>query len=147
MILKKTDIKKILRIIALAISFLLPLSCNNSVDPVLPYVPVISPGEYGLYASVAGESPRTAIPSWPASPEYYVEYSKLSDWDDASKHIIKTPASDSAAFTLDGNGAVTNFYLPLSSDTWVVESGVKNGAVKQLTATKTGRRPVNMRIK
>lgn len=137
MILKKTDIKKILRIIALAISFLLPLSCNNSVDPVLPYVPVISPGEYGLYASVAGESPRTAIPSWPASPEYYVEYSKLSDWDDASKHIIKTPASDSAAFTLDGNGAVTNFYLPLSSDTWVVESGVKNGAVKQLTATKT----------
>ena len=137
MILNITNIKKSLRIIALAAALVLPLSCFNAVESTVPFVPVINPGEYGLNATVISDSSRTAIPTWPSSPEYYVEYSKQSDWNDTSKHIIKTPATDAATFTLDGSGAVTNFYLPLGNDTWVVETGIKNGAVKQLLATKT----------
>lgn len=137
MILTISKIKKSLKSIALAATLLLPLSCFNNVEPAVPYLPLVVPGEYGIYATLAGESPRTAIPTWPASPEYYVEYSRLSDWNDVTKHIIKTPASDPSIFNVDAGGNVKNFYLPLSNDTWVVEAGVKNGGVKQLTAKKT----------
>lgn len=137
MILNIANIKKSLRIIALAATLVLPLSCFNAVDGGVPFIPVVNPGEYGLNATVKSDASRTAIPAWPASPEYYVEYSKQSDWNDASKHTIKTPATDSSAFTLNGSGVVTNFYIPLASGTWVVETGVKNGTVKQLSAVKT----------
>lgn len=137
MILTISKIKKSLKSIALAATLLLPLSCFNNVEPAVPFLPPVFPGEYGIYATLAGESPRTAIPTWPASPEYYVEYSTLSDWNDVTKHIIKTPASDPSIFNVDAGGNVRNFYLPLSNDTWVVEAGVKNGGVKQLTAKKT----------
>lgn len=137
MILTISKIKKSLKSIALAAALVLPLSCFNNVESVTPILPPVFPGEYGIYATLAGETPRTAIPTWPASPEYYVEYSTLSDWDDVTKHIVITPASDPTAFMVDGSGAVKNFYLPLSNDTWTVEAGVKNGGIKQLTATKT----------
>lgn len=137
MILTISKIKKSLKSIALAATLLLPLSCFNNVEPAVPYLPPVFPGEYGIYATLAGESPRTAIPTWPSTPEYYVEYSTLSDWNDVTKHIIKTPASDPSIFNVDAGGNVRNFYLPLSNDTWVVEAGVKNGGIKQLTATKT----------
>lgn len=137
MILTISKIKKSLKSIALAATLLLPLSCFNNVEPAVPYLPPVFPGEYGIYATLAGESPRTAIPTWPSTPEYYVEYSRLSDWNDVTKHIIKTPASDPSIFNVDAGGNVRNFYLPLSNDTWVVEAGVKNGGIKQLTATKT----------
>lgn len=137
MILTISKIKKSLKSIALAAALVLPLSCFNNVESVTPILPPVFPGEYGIYATLVGETPRTAIPTWPASPEYYVEYSTLSDWDDVTKHIVITPASDPTAFMVDGSGAVKNFYLPLSNDTWTVEAGVKNGGIKQLTATKT----------
>ncbi len=137
MILTISKIKKSLKSIALAATLLLPLSCFNNVEPAVPYLPLVVPGEYGIYATLTGESPRTAIPTWPASPEYYVEYSRLSDWNDVTKHIIKTPASDPSIFNVDAGGNVRNFYLPLSNDTWVVEASIKNGATKQLTAKKT----------
>lgn len=137
MILTISNIKKSLKSIALAAALVLPLSCFNNVESVTPILPPVFPGEYGIYATLVGETPRTAIPTWPSSPEYYVEYSTLSDWDDVTKHIVITPASDPTAFMVDGSGAVKNFYLPLSNDTWTVEAGVKNGGVKQLTAKKT----------
>lgn len=137
MILTISKIKKSLKSIALAAALVLPLSCFNNVESVTPILPPVFPGEYGIYATLVGETPRTAIPTWPSSPEYYVEYSTLSDWDDVTKHIVITPASDPTAFMVDGSGAVKNFYLPLSNDTWTVEAGVKNGGVKQLTAKKT----------
>ena len=137
MILTISKIKKSLKSIALAAALVLPLSCFNNVESVTPILPPVFPGEYGIYATLVGETPRTAIPTWPSSPEYYVEYSRLSDWDDVTKHIVITPASDPTAFMVDGSGAVKNFYLPLSNDTWTVEAGVKNGGVKQLTAKKT----------
>ncbi|MCR4947947.1 MAG: hypothetical protein K6A15_02215 [Treponema sp.] len=137
MILTISNIKKSLKTIALAAALVLPLSCFNNVESVTPILPPVFPGEYGIYATLVGETPRTAIPTWPSTPEYYVEYSTLSDWDDVTKHIVITPASDPTAFMVDGSGAVKNFYLPLSNDSWVVEAGVKNGGVKQLTAKKT----------
>ena len=150
MILTISNIKKSLKTIAFAAMFLLPLSCVNNLDvndsPQEETKPAVKADEAGgdgaslnycLYATVQGESARTALPSFPPSPVYYVEYSKLSDWGDSSKHVTKTPSSAPAAFTVNGSGAVTNFYLPLSSGTWVVEAGIKNGDQKLLTDRKT----------
>ncbi len=137
MIFTISNIKKSLKSVALAAALVLPLSCFNNVEPAVPFLPLVVPGEYGIYATLTGESPRTAIPAWPSTPEYYVEYSTLCDWNDVTKHIVIPPASATTAFMEDGSRAVKNFYLPLSNDTWVVEAGIKNGATKQLTAIKT----------
>ena len=112
MILTISNIKKSLKTIAFAAMFLLPLSCVNNLDvndsPQEETKPAVKADEaagdgaslnYCLYATVQGESARTALPSFPGSPVYYVEYSKLSDWGDSSKHIIKTPSSAPAATT------------------------------------------------
>lgn len=145
MILTISKIKKSLKSIALLATLILPLSCVNNLDvneqPQEESKPVVKTEDgtivsYGLFGTIKGDSARTALPTFPSSPEYYVEYSRQSEWSDSSKHIIKTPAANPTNFTVNGSGAVTNFYLPLSNDVWVIEAGIKNGGVKQLTAKK-----------
>ena len=137
---------KILKELVLATMIILFASCTNNIDESFQEkeksyyslsgnIKIDSVFARNYNSDYSNVSSRTAMPKWPNSPVYYVEYAKEEDWADESKHITKTP-SDTGVFTTN-ESKITGFYIPLVKGTWVVEVGVKDGENVQLKDKKT----------
>ena len=132
MIFNKLKHHKILKHLFFSVIVILLASCTNILSDSPQEQGELSYRLCGIIKSDFELSSRMAMPMFPSSPVYYVEYSKEADWTDESKHIIKT-SSDTGVFSNDRK----SFNIPLEKGTWVVEVGVKNGTVKQLKDKKT----------
>ena len=120
MIFNKLKHHKILKHLFFSVIVILLASCTNILSDSPQEQGELSYRLCGIIKSDFELSSRMAMPMFPSSPVYYVEYSKEADWTDESKHIIKT-SSDTGVFSSDRK----SFNIPLEKGPWVVEVGVK----------------------